>query len=1421
MAIKLVTGSVRRASTFAVASTYTIFARKRPDAQITSGAWYSIGSGATVSHQLQFDTTALTVSAGAGSSSSTPILTATLGTWYDTALVDNGSSVTGYMQETRNPAAMLSQNDGAYLALPVNPVIYLASDEFGEFFSGATTDFMLWTVALTAAEINQQRRSKVPCVRLDKLYCYVPGDSAETVIQDVQGNARHFALISGTMSTDPALPPIAPSGAIGVFQNQLGAAPPTVLFDDFNRADVGTLAGNWTTGGGTEGAMAIVGNAATTSNINADCGSNYTAITLPNDQYSKAKLYVTGVSGPGDWGPGLKVRGSTAARTQYRLSCNHAATNNITLAKFIAEAYTVLTGWPVTLAWTDGDTWELRVIGTTLRVFRNGVQVGSDVTDASITAGSPGITYSSLASTASIDDWEGGAALPVTLLNAGTPVFGTTSPTGDAFSVTNSGTNRCAFACIAYDKAAGMSVTGVTYGGLAMIPCGPASVNPSPAFDYAQVWYLVNPPTGSNTLAITVAGTVQDIYRNLVVFQNVHQTTPVRPGTYFNHTNAQVFDGASHYSLVVSSNTNDLTLTCLNGGGLSITGSNQTSDGLSNAGGESFGSDHATISGASVTHTWTAGAPSGNLAIVGFSITSASANLTTTNTKQVTISAVAVASQLRVQLKQGATVIAIRDLPLTTNFETYQLDLTTAERNAISNWADLRLAFTGTTAGNTLVSQAFVRAPAGGTTVTKTVTVSAVAQKTFTKAVTIAAVAQKTITKTVTLSAVARATLTKTVTVTAVAQKTLTKTVTVSAVAWKTFTKTVTVTAVAQKTLTKSVTVSAYLIKIGTKTVTVSAVALKAGILKTVTVSAVAYKTITKTVTVSAVARATVTKLVTFTAVAWKTVIKTVTVDARILKTFTKTVTLTAVARNTLTKVVTVTAVARGTLTKLVTISAFTIGTGSKLVTFTAIARKTFTKAVTASAFAVVRSTKAVTISAVARQSITKTVTITAVALKTGTKLVTVSAVARQTFTKAVTFSAVSRQTVTKTSTFTAIATKPVTKLVTFTAVALATLTKTVTVTAVVRKSGLTKTVTANANASKTFTKTVTFTAVVVVPVLKTVTVSAVARKTLTKAVTVTANALKPGLTKTVTVNANASKTFTKAVTFNAVIVVPVLKTVTVSAVGRKTLTKAVTVSAVAKAFGVTRLVTFTAVALKQGLLKTVTANALVYKTFTKTVTFDARLYKTLVKLVTVTVVAKKLGVIRTVTVSGFASSSQSKLVTYTAVVLRTGITKSITVSAVVRGTFTKPVTVAAVARKTFTKVVTASAVAVRQAITKAVTVSAVLVKTFTKSVTLTAVIRKTFTKPVTVTAVGRKTLTKTVSVTAVASTLIFVQHFTGPVTFTALVFKPIVGVWGVADNTAFDPFLTVDGTLTPAVTVDGTLSSALQADGTLLETDG
>ena len=208
------------------------------------------------------------------------------------------------------------------------------------------------------------------------------------------------------------------------------------------------------------------------------------------------------------------------------------------------------------------------------------------------------------------------------LNNTNTPVQGSTSPTGDNFAITAGEPDLCAVVDVGYNSAASMSITAITLGGVNILPfsCGVASHSPT-GHEYVESFSVPNPPTGASVnLVITMAGTITDIYRNVTVYKKVNQSFPVRPGTYFNHTTDRAFDGSSHFSLDVSSDALDLSHTAINGGGNGITGTNQTSEGISNAGGYSFASDHATTPGASVTHTWTAIGGSANLAIVGFSI---------------------------------------------------------------------------------------------------------------------------------------------------------------------------------------------------------------------------------------------------------------------------------------------------------------------------------------------------------------------------------------------------------------------------------------------------------------------------------------------------------------------------------------------------------------------------------------------------------------------------------------------------------------------------------------------------------------------------------------------------------------------------------------------------------------------------------
>src|SRR6266850_6022199 len=99
-----------------------------------------------------------------------------------------------------------------------------------------------------------------------------------------------------------------------------------------------------------------------------------------------------------------------------------------------------------------------------------------------------------------------------------------TSPLTFNFAV-NSGTNRCLFIVIGYDNNTGMSVSGVTFNGVALTAAGTAAHNTT-GDEYSEVWYLldVSIPVGSQSVSISVSGTIGDIYGNAVAFSGTDKT---------------------------------------------------------------------------------------------------------------------------------------------------------------------------------------------------------------------------------------------------------------------------------------------------------------------------------------------------------------------------------------------------------------------------------------------------------------------------------------------------------------------------------------------------------------------------------------------------------------------------------------------------------------------------------------------------------------------------------------------------------------------------------------------------------------------------------------------------------------------------------------------------------------------------------
>jgi hypothetical protein len=175
--------------------------------------------------------------------------------------------------------------------------------------------------------------------------------------------------------------------------------------DDFNRANESPLAGNWTRvlQGTTD--LQLLSNAVAllTTHTN-DVYARYNPWASGNDQYSQADI-TSGGAGAGSGG-GVVVRMATSgAITMYRLVVDNAG--NYELTRRIADAGTSLrTG---TLSYVAGTKLGLSIIGSTLKIWYAGVQVGADIVDGSpLASGQPGIGYSSDTTTITVDNWDAG-----------------------------------------------------------------------------------------------------------------------------------------------------------------------------------------------------------------------------------------------------------------------------------------------------------------------------------------------------------------------------------------------------------------------------------------------------------------------------------------------------------------------------------------------------------------------------------------------------------------------------------------------------------------------------------------------------------------------------------------------------------------------------------------------------------------------------------------------------------------------------------------------------------------------------------------------------------------------------------------------------------------------------------------------------
>lgn len=173
--------------------------------------------------------------------------------------------------------------------------------------------------------------------------------------------------------------------------------------DDFTRAD-GGLGANWTALTST---FTIASNKCEPSNSFEDAMAMWGADSFSDDQFAEAT--VAGLDGTGaGTGIGLLLR-ADISNTFYRIFTNAGSTDNVTIDWFDNGSFGSVLATRSS-QFTDGDVLRAEAEGTTLRVYKNGVQLGADITDSSITTnGGVGLSYSSaLQPGATLDGWSGG-----------------------------------------------------------------------------------------------------------------------------------------------------------------------------------------------------------------------------------------------------------------------------------------------------------------------------------------------------------------------------------------------------------------------------------------------------------------------------------------------------------------------------------------------------------------------------------------------------------------------------------------------------------------------------------------------------------------------------------------------------------------------------------------------------------------------------------------------------------------------------------------------------------------------------------------------------------------------------------------------------------------------------------------------------
>jgi hypothetical protein len=165
--------------------------------------------------------------------------------------------------------------------------------------------------------------------------------------------------------------------------------------DTFTGTNDDPLSANWTS---QVGAWRIINNAAYSGDANLPNIAWWNADSFNADQYAQADIGILSNGG----GVGVRLdSGSDGYCVNFNVGAGEAYLNRLDAGT--ATSLQTITG--LTIA--SFDTWRIEVAGTTLKVYQNGVQRGTNQTDSTHSAGAAGMIINGSGDQL-IDNFEGG-----------------------------------------------------------------------------------------------------------------------------------------------------------------------------------------------------------------------------------------------------------------------------------------------------------------------------------------------------------------------------------------------------------------------------------------------------------------------------------------------------------------------------------------------------------------------------------------------------------------------------------------------------------------------------------------------------------------------------------------------------------------------------------------------------------------------------------------------------------------------------------------------------------------------------------------------------------------------------------------------------------------------------------------------------